>query len=148
MEEPMNVKALLLSAGLLLANGAGLTQQPRPGNDPVGESLFPPELVMQHQKAIGLEETQKSFIRAEISKAQVRFSDLQWQLQDATETLVSLLNQNPVDEQQVLEQLDKVLNLEREIKRTQIGLMVRIKNKMTQEQQARLRELRGKHGRD
>jgi len=37
-----------------------------------------------------------------------------------------------------------VLNIEREIKRTQIGLMVRIKNNLKPEQQARLRELRGR----
>jgi hypothetical protein len=41
-------------------------------------------------------------------------------------------------------QLDKVLNTEREVKRTQIALMVRIKNKLTPEQQSRLRQLRGK----
>jgi hypothetical protein len=41
-------------------------------------------------------------------------------------------------------QLDKVLNAEDEVKRTQIALMVRIKTKLTPEQQARLRHLRGK----
>jgi len=60
------------------------------------------------------------------------------------ETLVSQLKQQTVDEQQVLAQLDKVLDLEREIKRAQMGLMVRIKNKLTREQQARLRQLRDK----
>ena len=147
----MKVKALLLIAALFFASGAALAQQPpqpqpRPGGDPVGESLFPPELIMQNQKAIGLEEAQKTYIRAEISKAQGRFTELQWQLQDAMETLVSLLNQNTVDEQQVLAQLDKVLGTEREVKRTQIGLMVRIKNKLTPEQQAHLRQLRSKPG--
>ncbi len=99
---------------------------------------------MQNQKAIGLDDGQKSSIRAEISKAQGRFTELQWQLQDAMETLVSLLKQDSADEQQVLAQLDKVLNWEREIKRAQLGLMVRIKNKLTPEQQARLRQLRAK----
>ena len=33
---------------------------------------------------------------------------------------------------------------EREIKRTQIGLLVRIKNKLTPEQQARLQEMRSR----
>jgi Spy/CpxP family protein refolding chaperone len=56
------------------------------------------------------------------------------------------IEQDPVDEQQVLAQLDKVLNAEREVKRTQIALMVRIKNKLKPEQQARLRQLRSKPG--
>jgi len=43
-----------------------------------------------------------------------------------------------VNEQNVLAQLDKVLDKEREIKRTQLALMIRIKNKLTPDQQDRL----------
>ena len=127
--------------GLLLA-GALAAQQPPPGRDPLTENLFPPDLVMTHQRAIGLDDAQKTFLRAEVLKAQTRFTELQWQLQDAMESLIGLLKQNTADEQQVMAQLDKVLSAEREIKRMQIGLMVRIKNKLTPEQQARLRQLR------
>jgi Spy/CpxP family protein refolding chaperone len=126
---------------LLLASHPLIAQQPQ-GPDPIGENLFPPDLVLSNQKAIGLDEGQKTFVRSEVLKAQTRFTELQFQLQDAMETLTGLLKQNPVDEAQVLAQLDKVLNVEREVKRTQIALMVRIKNKLTAEQQARLRQLR------
>ncbi len=130
-----------LMAWLLLACGPLAAQQPR-GPDPMGENLFPPDLVLSNQKAIGLDDAQKEFVRSEVLKAQTRFTGLQFQLQDAMETLVGLLKQNPVDEAQVLAQLEKVLNAERDVKRTQIALMVRIKNKLTGEQQARLRQLR------
>jgi|SRR5437870_694162 len=116
-------------------------QQP-PGGDPVVENLFPPELVMSHQKAIGLDDAQKNYIRGELLKAQTRFTELQWHLQDDMEALLALLKQTPVDEPQVMIRLDKVLNSEREIKRTQISLLVRIKNKLTPEQQSRLQKLR------
>jgi Spy/CpxP family protein refolding chaperone len=116
-------------------------QQP-PGPDPLVENLFPPELVMAHQKAIDLSDAQKSAIRAELLKAQTRFTELQWQLQDAMEGLVSLLKQSSADESEVMSQLDKVLSSEREIKRTQISLLVRIKNKLTPDQQAHLQKLR------
>src|SRR5690349_18465193 len=110
-------------------------QQPA-GPDPIAENLFPPELVMAHQKAIDLSDAQKTSIRAELLKAQTRFTELQWQLQDAMEGLVSLLKQSSADESGVMTQLDKVLSSEREIKRTQISLLVRIKNKLTPDQQA------------
>ncbi len=110
--------------------------------DPVGDNLFPPELVMAHQSAIGLDETQKTYIRAELLKAQTRFTELQWQLQDSMEALAALLKQTPADETRVIAQLDKVLTSEREIKRTQITLMLRIKNKLTPDQQSRLQKLR------
>jgi Spy/CpxP family protein refolding chaperone len=152
----MKAKIFLLSACLLLAAGLDAAQQPlapgprfQPGPvgptpDPVRGNLFPPELIMRNQKAIGLTDEQKTTIRGELLQAQTRFTELQWELQDQVESLVSLLKQEKVDEQQALAQLDKVLDVEREIKRAQIGLMVRIKNKLTPEQQAQLREIRGR----
>ena len=116
-------------------------QQPT-GHDPMTENLFPPELVMAHQKAIELSEAQKAYIRSELLKTQTHFTEVQWQLQDAMEGLVSLLKEPSTDESQVMNQLDKVLSSEREIKRTQIALLVRIKNKLTPDQQARLQKLR------
>jgi len=121
-------------------------QPPQPGSDPIAENLFPPELVMSHQKELNLDDAQKTYLRGEIQKAQSRFTELQWQLQDNMEALVTSLKQSPVDEAQVLGLLDKVLNAEREIKRTQIGLLVRIRNKLTPEQQARLQKLRAPAG--
>ena len=111
-------------------------------DDPVAANLFPPDLVMAHQKAIGLDEGQRTYIRAEILKAQTRFTELQWQLQEAMEELGALLKQSTPDEAQVLKQLDKVLNTERDIKRTQIALMLRLKGRLTPEQQGLLRKLR------
>ena len=130
---------------LFIASAARAQQPPPPPHpDPIGENLFPPELVMQYQQAIGLSEEQRNLIKAEVQKAQAHFTDLQWQLQSETETMASLLRAPRADEQQVLAQLDKILNLEREIKRTQITLVVRIKNSLTPEQQARLRELKNR----
>ncbi|MGA2602300.1 MAG: hypothetical protein ABSH09_35490, partial [Bryobacteraceae bacterium] len=83
------------------------------------------------------------YLRAEILKAQTRFTELQWQLQDAMEGLIGLLKQSKADESQVSAQLDKVLASEREIKHAQISLLVRIKNNLTEEQQHRLQALRG-----
>ena len=59
------------------------------------------------------------------------------------EGLIGLLKQSKADEAQVAAQLDKVLAAEREIKRAQVSLLVRIKNNLTEEQQHRLRALRG-----
>ena len=68
--------------------------------------------------------------------------DVQFDLQGESQKLVHLLQTRPVDETAVMAQVDKVLGLEREIKRTQIQLVVRIKNLLTEAQQAKLSELR------
>ena len=56
-----------------------------------------------------------------------------------------LLQGTQVDEAQVLEEVDRILNLEREIKKAQISLMVRIKNTLTPAQQTKLAEIRNRH---
>jgi Spy/CpxP family protein refolding chaperone len=126
----------------LLATCAVRAQQP--DQDPIGQSFFAPELVIQHQEAIGLSAEQKDYFKTEIRQAQLKFTELQWKLQDEMEKLVTLVKQPRVDEQQVLGQLEKVLVAEREIKREQVTLLVRIKNKLTAEQQGKLLELRSK----
>ncbi len=136
-------RILTLIAFLLLTVATARAQQP--GSDPIGDAFFSPELVMQHQQTIGLTDQQKTVFKAELRKAQMRFTELQWQLSDESEKLVALVKQEAVDEQAVLAQLDKVLNAEREIKRTQLSLVIQIRNNLTPEQRARLTELkRGK----
>jgi len=145
----MKLKACVLCALLLLTAATMYGQQMSPdqrppANDPLGENFFPPELVMQHQQAIGLSDEQKNFFKAEFRKAQTRFTELQWQLQDELEKLVAVVKQDSVDESQALAQLDKVLGAEREIKRQQFALVILIKNKLTPEQRARLMEIKNK----
>jgi Spy/CpxP family protein refolding chaperone len=50
-----------------------------------------------------------------------------------------------VNEAQALAQLDKVLDIEREIKRLHIALAVRLKNRLTPEQQEQLHKMRPDH---
>jgi Spy/CpxP family protein refolding chaperone len=111
---------------------------PHPPMDPLGDSMFPPDLIMQHTRDLGLTDEQKSYMRAEIQKTTMRFNELQWQLQDSMEALHATMKANPVNEQLALSQLDKVLDTEREIKRLHFGLAISIKNKLTPEQQEKL----------
>jgi hypothetical protein len=134
----------LFIVGILLLSFSTVMAQQQPQPDPFAGNLFPPELIMQHQQALGLSEEQKNFLKAELRKTQTRLSELQWGLQEEVEKLAGLMKPDQVDEMQALGQLDKVLTIEREIKHTHIGLLVRVKNKLTLEQQARLREIASK----
>ena len=116
--------------------------------DPMGDSFFSPELIMQHQQEIGLTDEQKAFLKAETRKVQPRFTELQWQLQDEAEKLLALVKGERVDEKQALAELDKLLDIEREVKRLQVTLVIRIKNDLTAEQQAKLSEIRKRSGID
>jgi Spy/CpxP family protein refolding chaperone len=110
--------------------------------DPFAGVFFPPELVMQHQQQLGLTGEQRTAIVNEVVRAQQRFVEGQWQMQAESEALRQLLQGARVDEAKLLQQLDRVLDLERQIKRTQIELQVRIKNVLTEAQQQQLRPQR------
>jgi Spy/CpxP family protein refolding chaperone len=116
------------------------------GEDPFARYLFPPDMVMGHAQEISLDDAQRNGIRNEVRRAQTKFLDLQFDLQTETEKMARLLQEKPVDEAKVLAQVDRILAQEKEIKKTQIGLLIRIKNLLTASQQAKLAEMRKSDG--
>ena len=142
----LKTKALPLLLALLFAHWICVpaAHADGPGDDPIARSVFPPELVMKHSQEINLDDRQRAAIKEQVQKAQTQFTDAQFDLQGETQKLVRLLQSRPADETAVLAQVDKVLNLERQVKRTQILLLVRIKNLLTEAQQAKLAELRAR----
>jgi Spy/CpxP family protein refolding chaperone len=148
MKHSILALAFLLGAASLGAQGmpAG-DRRPGPGPggpDDFGRNFFPPELVMQHQSEIGLQDSQRAALTSAVQQAQAKFMDTQWKLSAEAEKMGRLLQGTQVDEAQVLEEVDRILALEREIKRGQISLMVRIKNTLTAAQQAKLAEIRNR----
>ena len=118
-------------------------QQAGPGGeDPLARYFYPPELVMANQQAIDLSDRQRDAIVDAIKEAQGRFIDLNFRMSAEVERLQRLLKNTSVDEARVIDQLDRVLNVEREVKHAQLGLMIRIKNQLGPEQQAALDRLR------
>ena len=114
---------------------------PPPG-DPIAEGLYPPDLVMRHAGAIELSGEQRAAIQKAILEAQAVFLDKQWTMQEETEKLARLLRVPEVDEAAALAQADRLMEIERTVKRAQLALLVRIKNLLDEEQQRRLEELR------
>ena len=118
--------------------------QENAGKDPMQEFFFPPELVMRYQNEIQLKREQKELIIGAVEEAQKKFNHFQWDLQNEMTSFQKLLGEPSVNEPRALEQLDKILDLERQIKKAQITLMVRIKNALTEDQKAQLKTMRGK----
>jgi Spy/CpxP family protein refolding chaperone len=147
MRLPILALAFVLGTASLAAQGAPPGQRsPAGGPDDWGRNFFPPELVMQHQSEIGLQDSQRTALTSAIQQAQSKFMDLQWKLSAEGEKMGRLLQGAQADEAQVLEEVDRILALEREIKRGQIALMVRIKNTLTPAQQAKLADIRNRKG--
>ncbi len=115
---------------------------PPPAPDPLGRFLYPPELVMAHQEAIGLTDKQKSSIQDAVKDAQGKVFDLQFKMSAEVEKLQRLVQASSPDEPKVLDEVNRVLTLERDVKVAQMTLMVRIKGQLTERQQSLLDQVR------
>ena len=134
------MKRLALALALTVTCAPVCLAEAEPGEDPFARYLFAPERVIGHAHDIGLDDSQKTRIRDEVQKVQSRFLDVQFSMQEAMGRVTALLQEKTVDEARVLAEIDKVLALEREVKRLQISMLIRIRNILTPEQRSRLGE--------
>jgi Spy/CpxP family protein refolding chaperone len=133
---------LVRIVALLLSLVAVAHAEPGKNDDPIAARLFPPELIMKHQRELAVDDKQRDAIVAEVQKTQAQLVPLQWQMQGASEQMAKLLDAPKLDEAKVLAQADKIMTIEREFKRAHLGLLVRLRNLLSDTQRARLTQLR------
>src|SRR5690606_24076035 len=88
-------------AGLVIAMGsapAAAQDTPRQEADPFASVLFPPELIMQHARAIRLTDAQRSAITGLIQQVQQRVLGMQWQLAEQMQELKQTLAGSRIDQ--------------------------------------------------
>lgn len=117
-------------------------REARDGLGPIESRLFPPELVMEHQAELAITPEQKTILLAETERGRSEMLRLQWELEADKEKLVKLLDADRVDETKVQQAAARVMQHETKVKASHLGMLVRVKNALTSEQQARLREIR------
>ncbi len=153
--------AILVLAAAGPADAQGELRQPRPhavegmsrpggpggagnpgGPPPFERHLFPPDLVLHNQLALGLSEDQLTAIKRLLKETQGRVVELQADLARVTERLSGILAPPRVDEAAALSASDEAMRLESLVKREHLALLVRVKNLLTEDQQETLRNLR------
>ena len=112
----------------------------RPDGD-LFKDLFQPDQIMRNQKALALSDEQSSAIKTEVHEAEAAFFDLQWEQKGQEENLKELLKQPLPEEQQAMDQLDRLLTVENSIKKVRLKHLIKVKSLLTSEQQAKLKEL-------
>ena len=138
------IVAVVLTLGVLLGTvpAAAQASPPRQEADPFAAVLFPPELIMQHARAIRLSDDQRSSITQQIQQVQQRVIGLQWQLAEEVQALKQTLGSARIDQDRAIDQLNRVLETEKSIKQAHLEMLVRIKNLLRPEQQTELARLR------
>jgi Spy/CpxP family protein refolding chaperone len=126
----------------VLFGPAFLGAQTSEGSEALEALLYPPELIMQHRRAIQLTDEQRDAITRMIEELQGRVVGLQWRLLDEVGSLTEALERPRVDQDRALDRLETVLDTEKEVKRVHLELLIRIKNVLTPEQQEMLDRLR------
>lgn len=130
---------LLVCVGLApaLASAAPLT-----ANEVFGRYFYEPELLAHLRDQLELTSDQTAELQVEVQTAQERIAFLQEKVRQETERLVPLANLARVDETAILDQAGKILDVEQEVKHVQLKLLVRLKNLLTLDQQARLKGIK------
>lgn len=106
-------------------------------------NLFPPELVLRNQIEIGLTDEQTAQIKKLLTESHGRMIDAQVDLQRAVERLNTTLENPRIDEGAAIAAAEQTMAIEMKVKKEHLGLLVRVKNILTEEQQ---RELAAKRG--
>lgn len=141
-------RSLLLIAacaiGMLIgAEPVAAQATPKPEADPFAAVLFPPELIMQHARAIRLSDEQRVTITRHIEQLQSRVVRMQWQLTEQVQALRATLARARVDQDRAIDQLNRVLETEKDVKKAHLEMLIRIKNVLRPDQQTELARLRG-----
>jgi len=137
-------KTLILAILTALAALSSHARAQGPGPDPFGGKLFPPDMIMNSADAIGLSQEQREGIHDIVQGLQGHFGELQQQLKTEVDALTKVAEQPNADTAAVLAQFDKVADREREIKRAQLAMLLDLRKKLTDDQRAKLAEMRAK----
>jgi Spy/CpxP family protein refolding chaperone len=146
-------RMLLMFLVALGATGVALAQHPGQGGmHPHGQrgmmqgflaefGLFPPDFVLANQTALGLSDKQILAITKDVGATHDKLAPMQDNVRTLAGQLHDMLNQSKIDESAALDLASQVHDMEKQIKLTHMGLMIRVKNQLTPDQQDKLKNL-------
>ena len=135
---PLTGICLLLLSSMAHAQGQGNQKDVFKGK------LFPPNIILEHQDELNLSKEQFTAIRAAVVEVQSNVAEHEWDLREAYQRVLSELDESPIDENAVLDNVDAALRAENQVKKMQVSLLIRLRNLLTDEQVAYLRSVNGR----
>ena len=146
---PAGAQTIAVDNGVITVDGKPYVRgmpipQGQQAEDPFARYLYPPDLVLDNQREIGLLPADRLKIQEAVLDAQKKFVGLQFVMSQESEKLKDLLRSPVVEEAAVLKQIDAMLGVEREVKRAQLSLMIKIKNILSVDQKAALDKIRAR----
>jgi len=137
------IRKILPLAGicLILFTSAASAQGQGAPKDVFKGKLFPPNIILEHQDELNLSKDQFTAIRAAVVEVQANIAGHEWDMREAYQRAMTDLDESPVDEDKVLENIDAVLHAENQVKKLQMAMLIRLRNLLTDEQMAYLQSV-------
>ena len=140
------IKSSLTLLGICLvllttaANAQGIGQQ----KDVFKGKLFAPNVILEHQDALGLSKEQFTAIKTAVVEVQAGVAEHEWDLREAYMKVMADLDEVPVNEEKIMTNVQAALLAENQVKKMQVTMLIRLRNLLTDEQIQYLQGLRGK----
>lgn len=138
------MKKLIVAVLLCIAFNAASANETR---DIFKGKLFPPNVVLEYREQLDLSRDQYTAIRAAVVEVQTQVAEHEWDMQEAYTNVLSMLDERPLDEQEIISGVKAVLTAENSVKIAQMGMLIRIRNLLSDEQVAFLEANWSKSGR-
>ena len=104
--------------------------------------LFAPNIILEHQDELNLSKEQFTAIRAAVVEVQANVAEHEWDLREAYQRVIADLDDEPVDENKIMENVEAALLAENEVKKLQVAMLIRLRNLLTDEQMAYLQSVK------
>ena len=133
---------IAIIACLVLCLGAAMAQDRGGKPDPFKGKLFAPDIILKNQVELNLTNDQMTAIKAAVIGVQANVAEHQWDLREAYQKTLASLDETPINEKKVLENINDVLLAENQVKKQQVAMLIRLKNLLNHEQVAYLESIR------
>ncbi len=133
---------IAIIACLMLCSGLAMAQDRGGKPDPFKGKLFAPDIILRNQAELSLTKEQYTAIKAAVVDVQANVAGHEWDLREAYQKIMSALDESPIDEQEVLENVNDALLAENQVKKQQVVMLIRLKNLLNDEQVAYLESIR------
>jgi len=128
----LRIPFLLVCLGLM---SSAVLAQGLPGKKDVFKGkLFAPNIILEHQDELGLTKDQFTAIKAAVVEVQASVAEHEWDLREAYMKTLASLDETPIDEEQVLKNVDAALLAENQVKKLQVRMLIRLRKLLTEEQ--------------
>ncbi len=130
------IKILMAQAGICLFLLASVAAAQGQGyqKDVFKGKLFPPNIILEHQDELGLSKEQFTAIRAAVVEVQINVAEHEWDLREAYQRVLADLDDSPIDEDKVLNNVQVALLAENQIKKMQVAMLIKLRNLLTDKQ--------------